>query len=73
MSTIKQVYEVTKKLVEEGHGDVPIVCVDARSGVTDELSFYNGEPEVLEKDDNDYYGELEDRAPGYIHFKCYVG
>jgi hypothetical protein len=59
-----------KKLDEAGYGELPLVVVDTRSGVTDLASIYDKPREVSESDDA---GWACDEQPGTQYVPIYVG
>lgn len=55
---IKELYEVAKKLMEQGHGDAYLVHTDTRSGVS-ELCHLSSHVEVVDGTEQDFYADLD--------------
>lgn len=69
MSTVREILEDCKKLCEEGNGDLEVICIDCRSGDSNEFSM--GSLNTLEGLHG--AGVLCDEDIGYTYVSGYVG
>jgi len=67
--TVKEGFENLKKLIEEGHGDVILMCSDGQ-GNTEEGFIY---PTVKEVDGTEQGGEILDMEVGTKYVPLYFG
>lgn len=59
--TVKEAYRIVTKLMQEGQGELPLVAVDSRSGLSSACRI-NSKVSVVEE--NEGIGCLEEAIPG---------
>ena len=71
--TVKKASEILNKLVEQGHGNLPLILIDQRSGSTDELRISSSESEISGDEAMGQIGDLLDLNEGEKYVAGYIG